>query len=78
MKITAVRPARLLSLTDLFPFLPFSLYALRSADDVNGEKEKKCLDVVDACPSPKRENDEVHMYTDMHTWVQSSDRKHSK
>jgi hypothetical protein len=40
MKITAVRMARLLSLTDLFPFLSFSLYTLRSADDVNGEKKE--------------------------------------
>jgi len=58
---------RLLSLTDLFPFLFFSLYSFQSADDVNGEEEeekktKKCLDVVNVCPSSKGENDEVHMY----------------
>jgi len=32
---------RLLSLTDLFPFLFFSLYSFQSADDVNGEEEEE-------------------------------------
>jgi len=26
------------------------------------KKTKKCLDVVNVCPSSKGENDEVHMY----------------
>jgi hypothetical protein len=51
---------RLLSLTDLFPFL--SLYILFAQLMMLREKKKKCLDVVDACPSSKKENDEVHMY----------------
>ena len=63
--------ARLLSLTDLFLFLSLSLfrYSFHPADDVKGGKKKKCLDVVDSCPSSKGENDEVHMYICMYKTV---------